>query len=207
MVPGARITDVKLSRDFYLRDDVVAISSDLLGKVLCTRFNGELTKAIIVETEAYAGVTDKASHAYGGRRTKRTEPIYGQGGTAYVYLCYGLHHLFNVVTNAEETPHAVLIRAGIPMTGIEHMLKRRKKTKVDKTLLAGPGSFAKALGIITGHTGLSLMNDQIWIEDQGVEIVADSVRVGPRVGVDYAGDDALRPYRFRLSMPQTELLA
>ena len=197
---------MKLSRDFYLRDDVVAISSDLLGKVLCTRLNGELTKAIIVETEAYAGVTDKASHAYGDRRTKRTEPIYGQGGTAYVYLCYGLHHLFNVVTNQAETPHAVLIRAGIPLSGTERMLKRRNKEKVDKALLAGPGSLAKALGITTDHTGLSLMHGQIWIEDQGFEIDDDSLRVGPRVGVDYAGDDALRPYRFRLGTHQAESL-
>jgi len=197
---------VKLSREFYLRDDVVAISCDLLGKVLCTQINGELTTLVITETEAYAGVTDKASHAYGNKRTKRTEPIFGEGGTAYVYLCYGLHHLFNVVTNEEETPHAVLIRAGIPMTGIELMLKRRNKAKVDKTLLAGPGSLAKALGITTDHTGLSLMNGQIWIEDQGVEIDNDSVLVGPRVGIDYAGDDALRPYRFRTEVCQSESL-
>jgi len=191
---------VKLSRDFYLRDDVVAIGCDLLGKVLCTRFNGELAKAIIVETEAYAGVTDKASHAYDGRRTRRTEPIYGQGGTAYVYLCYGIHHLFNVVTNAEETPHAVLIRAGEPLSGADIMLQRRGKTKLDKTLLAGPGSLAKALGITTEHSGLSLMNGQIWIEDHGTEVADDAVTAGPRVGVDYAGEDALRPYRFRLSL-------
>ena len=197
---------MKLSRDFYLRDDVVAIGCDLLGKMLSTRLDGKLTQAIIVETEAYAGVTDKASHAYGGRRTKRTEPIYGQGGTAYVYLCYGLHHLFNVVTNQEETPHAVLIRAGIPMTGVGRMLKRRNKAKVDKTLLAGPGSLAKALGITTDHTGLSLMNGQIWIEDQGADIADDAVTIGPRVGVDYAGEDALRPYRFRLSILQAESL-
>lgn len=197
---------MKLPPSFYVTDDVVAVARDLLGKVLCTRLNSELTKAIIVETEAYAGVTDKASHAYGGRRTKRTEPIYAQGGTAYVYLCYGLHHLFNVVTNVAETPHAVLIRAGIPMTGTELMLKRRNTAKVDKTLLAGPGSLAKALGITTDHTGLSLMNGQIWIEDRGIEIDEDSVLVGPRVGVDYAGDDALRPYRFRTEVCQPESL-
>jgi DNA-3-methyladenine glycosylase len=191
---------MKLSPSFYTRDDVVAVASDLLGKVLCTRLNGELTEAIIIETEAYAGVTDKASHAYGGRRTKRTEPLFGQGGTAYVYLCYGIHHLFNVVTNEAETPHAVLIRAGTPMTGTERMLKRRKKEQVDKTLLAGPGSLAKALGITTGHTGVSLLDGQIWIEDRGIEIDDDSVVVGPRVGVDYAGDDAQRPYRFRTTV-------
>ena len=197
---------MKLSASFYAKDDVVAVARDLLGKVLCTRLNGQLTKAIIVETEAYAGVTDKASHAYGGRRTKRTEPIYGQGGTAYVYLCYGLHHLFNVVTNEAETPHAVLIRAGIPVTGTGCMLKRRNRAKVDKTLLAGPGSLAKALGITIEHTGLSLMNGQIWIEDHGTDVADDAVTVGPRVGVDYAGEDALRPYRFRLSILQAESL-
>ena len=197
---------MRLSASFYAKDDVVAVARDLLGKVLCTRLNGQLTKAIIVETEAYAGVTDKASHAYGGRRTKRTEPIYGQGGTAYVYLCYGLHHLFNVVTNQAETPHAVLIRAGIPVTGTGRMLKRRNRAKVDKTLLAGPGSLAKALGITIEHTGLSLMNGQIWIEDHGTDVADDAVTIGPRVGVDYAGEDALRPYRFRLSILQAESL-
>ena len=198
---------MRLSASFYTKDDVVAVARDLLGKVLCTRLNGQLTKAIIVETEAYAGVTDKASHAYGGRRTKRTEPIYGQGGTAYVYLCYGLHHLFNVVTNQAETPHAVLIRAGIPVTGTGRMLKRRNKEKVDKALLAGPGSLAKALGITIEHTGLSLMNGQIWIEDHGTDVADDAVTIGPRVGVDYAGEDALRPYRFRLRTLQAESLA
>ncbi len=197
---------MRLSASFYSKDDVVSVARDLLVKFMCTRLNGQLTKAIIVETEAYAGVTDKASHAYGGRRTKRTEPIYGQGGTAYVYLCYGLHHLFNVVTNQKETPHAVLIRAGIPMSGTERMLKRRNKEKVDKGLLAGPGSLAKALGITTDHTGLNLMHGQIWIEDHGTDIADDAVTIDPRVGVDYAGEDALRPYRFRLSIVQAESL-
>jgi len=197
---------MRLSASFYAKDDVVAVARELLGKVLCTRLNGQLTKAVIVETEAYAGVTDKASHAYGGRRTKRTEPIYGQGGTAYVYLCYGLHHLFNVVTNQAETPHAVLIRGGIPVTGTGRMLKRRNRAKVDKALLAGPGSLAKALGITIEHTGLSLMNGQIWIEDHGTDVADDAVTIGPRVGVDYAGEDALRPYRFRLSKLQAESL-
>jgi DNA-3-methyladenine glycosylase len=190
---------VKLSSNFYLRDDVVAISRDLLGKVLCTQFDGEVTKTIITETEAYAGVTDKASHAYGNKRTLRTEPMFGKGGTAYVYLCYGIHYLFNVVTNKNDVPHAILIRAGKPLTGTDLMLKRRNKVAEDKTLLAGPGSLAKALGITTEHTGLSLLDGQIWIEDQGIDVDDGSVVVGPRVGVDYAAEDALRPYRFRLN--------
>lgn len=185
---------MKLGNDFYLRDDVVAISRELLGKVLCTRLEGGLTKAIITETEAYAGVTDRASHAYGGRRTARTEPMWGDGGSAYVYLCYGIHHLFNVVTNKAGIPHAILIRAGEPLSGTDLMLKRRDKAALDKTLLGGPGSIARALGISTANTGASLMNGEIWIEDDGIEI--DAVIAGPRVGVDYAGEDAALPYRF-----------
>lgn len=188
---------MKLSQSFYANDNVVTVARDLLGKVLCTKVSGELTSTVITETEAYAGVTDKASHAFGGRRTKRTEPMFGPGGRAYVYLCYGIHHLFNVVTNQEGVPHAVLIRAGKPLTGTGLMLERRSKTKTDKTLLGGPGSLAKALGITTEYTGSSLTNGEIWIEDQGFRVEDDSVVVGPRVGVDYAGKDATRPYRFR----------
>ncbi len=187
---------MKLTRDFYIRNDVVEIARDLLGKVLCTRFDGFLTKAVITETEAYAGVTDKASHAYGGRRTKRTEPMFGAGGVAYVYLCYGIHHLFNVVTNASGTPHAVLIRAGHPWAGEKLMLKRRKRPTVDAGLLGGPGSLAKALGITTKLTGTSLLGRQIWIEDHGIKIDECSLTIGPRIGIDYAEEDADCPYRF-----------
>jgi len=190
---------VKLANNFYRREDVVAISRELLGKVLCTNFGGSLTSAMITETEAYAGVTDKASHAWGGRRTRRTEPIFAAGGIAYVYLCYGIHHLFNVVTNGSDTPHAVLIRAGLPLYGTQRMLQRRDKPSADDSLLAGPGSLARALGITTGNTGASLTNGHIWIEDRGIDIDDESVIVGPRVGVAYAGDDALLPYRFRTS--------
>jgi DNA-3-methyladenine glycosylase len=189
----------RLSRDFYLRGDVVQVSRDLLGKVLCSRVNGAVARALITETEAYAGVGDRASHAWGGRRTKRTEPMYADGGTAYVYLCYGLHHLFNVVTAPAETPHAVLVRAAQPLEGLPLMLKRRGKRKLDRTLLAGPGSLAQALGITTRLTGTSLLGDTIWIEDHGIDTGAASISAGPRVGIDYAGEDAARPYRFLLT--------
>ena len=187
----------KLSKDFYRRDDVVDVARDLLGKVLCTRIDGHLSQAIITETEAYAGIDDRASHAYGGRRTPRTEPMFAGGGIAYVYLCYGIHHLFNVVTGSRENPHAVLLRAGLPLAGIEEMLTRRNKASVDKTLLAGPGSLARGLGIRTEMSGYSLSGDRIWIEDHGIVISDDAITVGPRVGVGYAGEDAARPYRFR----------
>ena len=180
--------------DFYLREDVVQVSRELLGKVLCTKLNGQVTKAIITETEAYAGVSDKASHAYGGRRTKRTEPLYARGGTAYVYLCYGIHHLFNIVTNTTGTPHAVLIRAGSSFEGGDLMHKRRNKQHGDKTLMAGPGSLSQALGITTELTGTNLLGDQIWIEDH--EIAVEEITSGQRVGIDYAEEDVRRPYRF-----------
>ena len=188
---------MKVPLEFYVRDNVLLISRELLGKVLCTKINGSIAKAIITETEAYAGIDDKASHAFGGRRTRRTEPMYGRGGTAYIYLCYGIHHLFNVVTNIAGTPHAVLIRAGKPREGSDVMQKRRKKERLDKTLLAGPGSLAQALGITTNLTGTSLLGNRIWIEDQRVPLDAEAVIAGSRIGVDYAAEDAKRAYRFR----------
>jgi len=185
-----------LPESFYSRDDVVGISHDLLGKVLCTKINGKLTSVAITETEAYAGITDKASHAYGDRRTRRTEPMYGPPGNAYVYLVYGLHHLFNVVTNVEGTPHAVLIRAGHAVDGESEMLRRRSRKKVDKSFLAGPGSTAKALGISTSLTGTSLSGNTIWIEDRQIAVEESAVEIGPRIGIDYAEEDATLPYRF-----------
>ena len=191
---------MKVPLEFYVRDDVVLISRELLGKVLCTKINGQIAKAIITETEAYAGIDDKASHAYGGRRTRRTEPMYGRGGTAYIYLCYGIHHLFNIVTNIAGTPHAVLIRAGKPLEGSDVMQKRRKKERLDKTLLAGPGSLAQALGITTNLTGTSLLGNRIWIEDQRIPLDAEAVIAGPRIGVNYAAEDAERAYRFSVDI-------
>lgn len=185
-----------LPEEFYTRKDVVRIAQDLLGKVLVTRFNGEYTAGMIVETEAYAGVGDKASHAYGGRRTARTQIMYARGGTAYVYLCYGIHHLFNVVTNTEGTPHAVLIRGVEPIDGVDVMLERRGKDRLTHALTAGPGALSGALGIHTSHTGLSLLGSDIFIEDRGIKITTPMIEAGSRVGVAYAQEDAFLPYRF-----------
>ena len=188
----------KLSADFYQREDVLLISRELLGKVLCTNFHGKLTSGIIVETEAYAGVTDKASHAYGGRRTKRTETMYAKGGSAYVYLCYGIYHLFNIVTNKENTPHAVLIRAIQPRDGIEIMLQRRNKKKVDQSLTGGPGSLTQALGITVKDTGTFLIDNLIWLENQNINYTNQDILATPRVGVQYAGKDVQNPWRFQI---------
>jgi DNA-3-methyladenine glycosylase len=190
---------MKLSADYYLDTDIVHVAKNLLGKKLSTNFNNELTSGIIAETEAYAGIIDKASHAFGGRNTSRTKVMYQAGGVAYVYLCYGIHHLFNVITNIEGVPHGVLIRAIEPVEGIEIMLERRNKSRLDYTLGAGPGSVSQALGIHTSHSGLSLWNDsQIWIEDIGITIPQKEIIASPRVGIAYAQEDALLPYRFRI---------
>jgi DNA-3-methyladenine glycosylase len=188
----------KLDKAFYEREDVVKIAKELIGKVLVTNFDGVITSGRIVETEAYNGAVDKASHAYNNRRTKRTEIMFGEGGNAYVYLCYGIHHLFNVVTNVKDVPHAVLIRAVEPLEGIDIMLERMKKTKLDFSIGRGPGNVSKALGIATHHTGNTLFGKDIYIADDGTKIPAKHIIASPRIGVDYAAEDALLPYRFYL---------
>ncbi len=185
-----------LPRSFYVRDKVVNIAHELLGKVLVTNLNGRRTSGMITETEAYAGRTDRASHAYAGRRTARNEPMYAQGGRAYVYLCYGIHHLFNVVTNLEGEPHAVLIRGIHPLEGQDAMLARRGGTKLTTN---GPGTLSVALGIRTAHSGTDLLSGPIRIEDHGVPVPDGAIVIGPRIGVEYAGPDALLPYRFRVA--------
>ena len=185
----------KLTKDFYLREDVVELSMELLGKELCTKINGTLTSGIITETEAYEGITDKACHAFGNRRTKRTETMFAEGGVAYVYLCYGIHHLFNVVTNKAETPHAVLIRAIEPVKGTETILKRRNAQALKKGLTSGPGTMSQALDITTQLNGTDLCGNKIWIEDNGFKVPDHNIEIGPRIGVDYAEEDALLPYR------------
>jgi DNA-3-methyladenine glycosylase len=185
----------KLPRSFYLREDVVAVATDLLGKVLVTRFNGTITSGMITETEAYNGVIDRASHAFGGKRTGRNEMMYAAGGVAYVYLCYGIHHLFNVVTHRSGIPHAVLIRAVHPLDGTSTMRERRN---AERTLTTnGPGTLTHALGIRVTHNGTDLLGDTLYIEDRGFSVPNSAIIAGPRVGVDYAGSDALLPYRFR----------
>lgn len=186
-----------LDPSYYKNADVLFLSRDLLGKSLMTCIDGELTGGIIIETEAYHGPEDRASHAYGGRRTARNEMMYAEGGICYVYRCYGIHNLFNVVTNVQNVPHAILIRAIKPLYGIETMLRRRKKSQLDKTVAGGPGTLTQALGIELSHNGLVLGSPEVWIAHNETSVPFDIV-AGPRVGVDYAGEDALLPWRFRI---------
>src|SRR3954469_10997633 len=159
----------KLPLSFYLRNDVVKIAKDLIGKVLVTNLNNEHTSGRIVETEAYEGIHDKASHASKGR-TGRTEVMFGEGGTAYVYLCYGIHQMFNIVTNKAGVPHAILIRGVEPIDGVELMLERTGKKKLDETLTRGPGNVGKAFGFHTSQCGVSLTGDELYIADDGYKL-------------------------------------
>lgn len=195
-----------LPRSYYLNKDVVYLAKDLLGKYLVTQFDGNLTSGMIVETEAYAGITDRASHAYGNRRTTRTEIMYSIGGTAYVYLCYGVHSLFNIVTNKEGIPHAILIRGIKPSEGIDIMLKRTGKPSLTKKFGIGPGNVSKALGIHYSLTGLDITkkpppkkDNGIWLEDRAFAIEPEKIVITTRIGVQYSGEDAVRPYRFVLA--------
>lgn len=187
----------KLERAFYLEKNVLKVAKSLLGKVLVTETDGLRTSGRIVETEAYNGAVDRASHAWNNRRTGRTEIMFAEGGVAYVYLCYGIHHLFNVVTNVRDVPHAVLVRALEPLDGIPVMLERTGKPKLDFTLTSGPGSLSKALGINTALTGQDLLGNRIWIED-APPVPARDIVAGSRVGVAYAMEDAYLPYRFSI---------
>jgi DNA-3-methyladenine glycosylase len=186
----------KIPSSFYLNEDVLELAKALLGKLVVTRFDNHTTVGRIVETEAYNGVIDKASHAFGGRRTTRTEVMYSRGGVAYVYFCYGMHHLFNIVTGKPDVPHAVLIRAVEPVEGIDTMLLRRGKRQADFSLTRGPGSVAQAMGIHTRHTGLSLQSAELYLADDGLLYQPQEVIATPRIGVAYAAEDALLPYRF-----------
>ncbi len=187
---------MKLPESYYQRDDVVILSRDLLGKYLFTHIDGVLTGGYIVETEAYNGVVDKASHAYGNRLTPRTKTMFGPGGVAYVYLCYGIHEMFNIVTADEGTPRAILVRAINPTNGVDVMLHRRGMTFVKPNITSGPGSVAKALGISRAINAVSLQSDTIWIEDRGLNFPDEAIASVPRIGVSYAKEDALLPYRF-----------
>ena len=188
----------KLPLNFYERTDVVTIAKDLLGKILVTNFDACLTAGRIVETEAYVALVDKASHSFAGKRTSRNEHMYAHAGTAYVYICYGIHQMFNVVTNKKNIPDAVLIRALEPLQGIDMMLTRTRKPVLDKTLTRGPGNVGKAMGIYKEHSGSHLMDETIYIMDDGTRYHKNEIGTSKRIGVEGAGADALLPYRFYL---------
>ncbi|HXZ43244.1 MAG TPA: DNA-3-methyladenine glycosylase [archaeon] len=186
----------KLPREFYTRTNVLTVARQLLGqRLVIPARNGTRVAGIIVETEAYRGPQDRASHAYGGRRTNRTETMYQIGGTAYVYFVYGMYYQFNVVTNLNEIPHAVLVRALEPVEGIE-LMRERRPGQSDHNLTNGPGKLCIALGIDRSLDRADLLGDGIWIEESSKRIMPSVIACGPRVGVDYAGEWVEKPWRF-----------
>jgi DNA-3-methyladenine glycosylase len=206
MFKYCRLPDMgnRLGLEFYLRTDVVLVAQELLGKVLVSEIKGVRTAGRITETEAYRAPDDRACHAYGNRRTARTEVMFQEGGRAYIYLCYGIHHLFNVVTAPADTAHAVLIRAIEPLEGLEDMHERRKipfnpsRRTPDSRLTTGPGALSQALGLHTILTGVSLVMPEspVWIEESKSAIAPEEIASGLRIGVDYSGECAAWPWRF-----------
>lgn len=189
---------VMIPLSYYLNENVVFLAKDLIGKTLCSNIEGQLVKSIIVETEAYEGVTDKASHAYNNRFTERTKVMYQQGGIAYIYLCYGIHYLFNVVSHKKGTPHAVLIRGCIPYLGFETVKKRRNSSTLNFDTCIGPAKLSQAHGFTLQHNKQPLISETIYLDfnnffEKELEILAS-----PRIGIDYAEEDALLKYRFHL---------
>jgi len=186
---------MKLADSFYQRTNVVMIARELLGKVLFTNVNGIVTGGMIVETEAYSW-KEKGCHAYGPKKTARNAVMFEAGGHTYVYLCYGMHYLFNIVTNQPDIPEAVLIRAVEPVHGVEEMYLRRGTLKNGFHLTSGPGKLTKAMGIDRKLNGKFLQGSEVWVEDRGHGISKRNIIASPRIGIDYAGEDALLPWRF-----------
>ncbi|MDT5294476.1 MAG: DNA-3-methyladenine glycosylase [Acidobacteriota bacterium] len=188
----------KLTRDFYTRTDTLRVARELLGKRLVVPApSGERVSGRIVEVEAYLGAEDRAAHSYGWRRTPRTETMYRVGGTVYVFFVYGMHHQFNVVTGPEGLPTALLVRAVEPEEGVE-LMRRRRPARSDRELTSGPGKLCKALGIDRTFDGEDLTGSRVWIEEAGAKVTPKQIAAGARIGVAYAGEDALKPWRFRL---------
>jgi len=186
---------LKLPREFYTRRNVLQVARELLGKLLVVpNRNGKRVSGRIVEVEAYRGPQDRAAHSYGGRRTKRTEPMYGEGGTAYVFFVYGMYYQFNVVTNVAGSPHAVLIRAVEPVEGLDLMRKRRHQ-QPEHNLTNGPGKLCIALDIDRRLDGLDLLSNRVWLED-AQSIPRSRIMSGPRIGIDYAAEWKDKPWRF-----------
>ena len=188
---------MKLPKSFYQRDDTLAIARELIGKLLMTNIGGELTGGIIIETEAYQGPGDRGSHAFNNKRTPRNEVMYSEGGQVYMYICYGIHDMLNVVTGKAGTPHAILIRAIEPTVGLEIIKKRRNLYNQPYRLCQGPGSLAKALGLNKTHNQLDIEGDMVWIEDAG-SFPEDQILATARVGMNFEGPYKIIPWRFIL---------
>lgn len=189
---------MKLSLSFYQREDTLQIAKELIGKYVFTKIEGKLSGGMIVETEVYIGPLDKGSHAFNHKMTARNKSMYLAGGVAYMYICYGIHDMLNLVTGKVGTSHAILIRAIEPIIGIEHMQDRRGLVSLGK-LAKGPGSLARALGLNKSFDGKSLIGDELWLDDKGINISDDQITASSRIGLNCAEPYCSIPWRFTLS--------
>ena len=188
----------RIDREYYLNPDVVGLAKSLLGKIIVSKVDNHITSGIIIETEAYKAPEDRASHAFNNRRTPRTSTMFMEGGHAYVYICYGIHHLFNVITAVEGIPHAVLIRALEPLDGLDHMLIRRKMSSLNFTITKGPGSLSQALGITQNLNATKLYDRKspIQLFESNQKYSDSQIGISKRIGVESSGESASLPYRF-----------
>ena len=189
---------MRLPREFYTRSNVLTVARDLLGKLLVVPADdGQRVAGMIVEVEAYRGPDDRASHAYGGRRTKRTETMYQEGGIAYVYFVYGMYYQFNVVSNVADVPHAILVRALEPLEGLD-VMRERRHSHPDHNLTNGPGKLCVAMGIDRQLDKADLLADRVWLEEFR-KVQPSQIAKGPRIGIDYAEEWIDKPWRFWIS--------
>ncbi len=188
---------IKLDKDFYQRSDTVSMAKELLGKMLFTNIDDQLTGGTIVETEAYMGIVDSSCHTYNNRKTKSNSTMYEQGGVAYMYICYGIHDMLNIVTGVEGDSQVILIRALEPTIGLDVMRERRGNVPL-KRLCKGPGSLAKAMGLNKTHDKTSLISNSLWIEDDGLEIKEGKIIASPRIGLSCPEPYLSIPWRFTL---------
>lgn len=192
----------RITRSFYQRDPITVVK-DLLGQTLVSTIDDQRVAGIIVETEAYLGTQDRAAHTYGGRQTDRVQSMWQDGGTAYVYFTYGMHHCFNIVTQHPGEPTAVLLRAIEPTEGIDTMRERRRKRQNQKLrdtdLCSGPAKLAQAFGLTkSAHDGLDLTTSDTLYLEHSRSAPLNHTHSGPRIGVAYAKDWADKPLRFWL---------
>ena len=194
-VQKKRVAGRKLVRSDFADANTPRVARFFLGKFLCVQAPDGYAEGMIVETEAYSGPQDAACHAFGNRRTSRTEVMFAAGGVSYVYLCYGLHRMFNIVTGALDFPQAVLVRA-VRITAGHELVRSRRSGIAEKGWAGGPGRVCAALGIGLGHNAVDLAGELIWLEDRGIKPPAREIKRTPRIGVDYAGEWAAKPWRF-----------
>lgn len=190
----------KLKRSFFARD-TLTVAQELLGKILVHHTEGQAFKGMIVETEAYLGLSDKAAHSYGGKITKRVETMYKQPGTAYVYFIWGMHYCLNLITAKEGVPEGVLIRAIEPIENKDQMVFNRFHKRMEelssyqkRNITNGPGKLTQAMKIDGHLNNADLCQDILYVEegfDQSFEI-----QTTKRIGIDYAQEAVDYPYRF-----------